>query len=100
VLAAQPALTGDAFFLTMADHVFDKRVPQALAEHGCPKGGLARLKFQGSRLGQWLDTLVDDSTNWLFDGGVAIGTYRSTGDPVWLHLGTAAVSLAQCPPSG
>lgn len=41
VLAAQDALVGDTFFLTTADHVFDKRLPIALATHGAPAGGLS-----------------------------------------------------------
>ena len=57
-------------------------------------GELARLKFQGSALGAWLDTLVDDATNWMFYAGVAVGAYRHSGESTWLYLGLSSVVLA------
>ncbi len=36
-------------------------------------GELARVRFQHSRLGQWLDTVFDDVTNVLFWSGLALG---------------------------
>jgi phosphatidylglycerophosphate synthase len=36
-------------------------------------GELARVRFQHSKLGQWLDTIGDDSTNFFFYVGLALG---------------------------
>jgi choline kinase/phosphatidylglycerophosphate synthase len=57
-------------------------------------GEIARLKFQGSRVGEWLDTLGDDSSNLLFYAAVSLGAFRVTGDPLYLYLGGAGVLLA------
>jgi len=48
---------------------------------GCD-GELARVRFQGSRLGEWLDTIGDDFSNVLYWGGLAIGarTLAQHGD--------------------
>jgi phosphatidylglycerophosphate synthase len=40
---------------------------------GCD-GELARVRFQHSTLGQWLDTVSDDTSNLVFYAGVAIGS--------------------------
>lgn len=37
-------------------------------------GELARVRFQHSKLGQWLDTVSDDASNWLFYAGLAVGS--------------------------
>ena len=37
-------------------------------------GELARVRFQYSTFGQWLDTVCDDASNILFYAGVAIGS--------------------------
>jgi phosphatidylglycerophosphate synthase len=57
-------------------------------------GELARLKFQGSRLGEWLDTVGDDLSNLLFYAGITVGAWRASGDPTWIWLGGAGVVLA------
>src|SRR5690606_26253831 len=49
---------------------------------GCD-GELARVRFQGSKLGQWLDTVGDDLSNVLFWAALAIGVSHS-GAPAWL----------------
>lgn len=41
-------------------------------------GELARVRFQHSKLGQWIDTVGDDLANCLFYAGLAIGTYPLT----------------------
>ena len=46
---------------------------------GCD-GELARVRFEGSRLGQWLDTVGDDLSNVIF--WAAVG-YGSLGVPEW-----------------
>lgn len=45
---------------------------------GCD-GEIARLKYQSSKLGAWLDTLFDDSSNHLFGLAVGYGLYRYRG---------------------
>jgi len=56
-------------------------------------GELARVKFLGSRSGQWMDTICDDLTNAIYLGGVTIGTYRALENDLLLWLGVAAVIL-------
>ncbi len=46
-------------------------------------GELARVRFQHSRLGQWLDTISDDATNILFWSALAIGV-RTLPHGAWL----------------
>jgi phosphatidylglycerophosphate synthase len=45
---------------------------------GCD-GEVARLKYQSSRLGGWLDTILDDVSNQLFLLATAWGVYHATG---------------------
>lgn len=58
---------------------------------GCD-GEIARLKFQGSRLGEWLDNVLDDTINIAY--GLALGhaTAVLLDQPVyrWLGIATAA----------
>ena len=51
-------------------------------------GMLARLKFQESAFGCWLETMVDYSTYVLAFAGMAIGGYRRDG-AAYLFLGAA-----------
>jgi hypothetical protein len=53
----------------------------------CVDGDLARLRLQGSRLGQWLDTLADDLTTFALLAGLGVGLYRDGAGPEWLALG-------------
>jgi phosphatidylglycerophosphate synthase len=57
---------------------------------GCD-GEMSRITFQGSRAGEWLDTVGDDLTNYGFFAGAAWGLYRSTGLPLYLALGAVTV---------
>lgn len=56
-------------------------------------GELARMKFQGSHLGQWLDTVCDDLTNGVYLAGLTVGVWRTFHSPPLLWAGVAAVSL-------
>lgn len=56
-------------------------------------GELARVKFLGSRTGEWLDTIGDDLTNVIYLAGVTIGVYRSMDAAVLVWLGVATVVL-------
>jgi phosphatidylglycerophosphate synthase/choline kinase len=56
-------------------------------------GELARLKFQGSRLGEWFDTLTDDIGKFVFFIGSGIGLAAVTGQTIWLQLAVIGVVL-------
>lgn len=63
-------------------------------------GELARVRFQHSKLGQWLDTVSDDVSNWLFYGGLAHGARglphgRFLAACGWLSVGTGVLATAQ-----
>jgi phosphatidylglycerophosphate synthase len=46
---------------------------------GCD-GEVARLKYQSSKLGAWLDTVLDDISNVAFAVGMGYGLFRAMGD--------------------
>jgi 1L-myo-inositol 1-phosphate cytidylyltransferase / CDP-L-myo-inositol myo-inositolphosphotransferase len=58
---------------------------------GCD-GEMSRVTHRGSRLGEWLDTIGDDLTNYGFFGGAGLGLYRATGQPLYLLAGTICVA--------
>jgi 1L-myo-inositol 1-phosphate cytidylyltransferase / CDP-L-myo-inositol myo-inositolphosphotransferase len=58
---------------------------------GCD-GEMSRITHRGSRLGEWLDTIGDDLTNYGFFGGAGIGLYRATGQPLYLLAGAICVA--------
>jgi len=70
------------FFLAHVQSILD----------GCD-GELARVRFQQSALGEWLDTLVDDGLNILLFAALGIGLYRGGGDPLLLLCGLAAAVM-------
>jgi phosphatidylglycerophosphate synthase len=57
---------------------------------GCD-GEISRVSYRGSLLGEWLDTVGDDLTNYAFFGGAAWGLYQSTGHGSYLAAGAVAV---------
>ncbi len=59
----------------------------------CVDGEFARLKFMGSRFGQWLDTVADDFGTTLFSAGLGIALYRITGGSLYLVLGLGSALL-------
>ena len=59
---------------------------------GCD-GELARVRFQQSHIGEWLDTLVDDFMNVALISGISIGLWRSGYSVVWLAGGFLAVAM-------
>ena len=67
------------FFLAHVQSILD----------GCD-GELARVRFQQSALGEWLDTMVDDGLNILIFAALGIGFYRVNGS--LLYLGAGLVS--------
>lgn len=56
-------------------------------------GELARLKFSGSKLGEWLDTLSDDIGRLAFFVGAGIGVANVTGNSLWMYLLFANVAM-------
>ncbi|MBN2494434.1 MAG: CDP-alcohol phosphatidyltransferase family protein [Deltaproteobacteria bacterium] len=57
----------------------------------CLDGELARIKYQTSYLGAFLDTISDDVQTLLFIG--AVGWYLQRTGQGWLHVGLAAASM-------
>jgi phosphatidylglycerophosphate synthase len=53
-------------------------------------GEIARAKLFESRLGEWLDTIADDTSNLAFAVGVGIGSYHTWGSPHYLVLAAVA----------
>jgi phosphatidylglycerophosphate synthase len=58
---------------------------------GCD-GEMSRVSHRGSRLGEWLDTIGDDLTNYGFFGGSGLGLYRATGNQLYLWAGVVCVA--------
>ncbi len=58
---------------------------------GCD-GEMSRVSHRGSRLGEWLDTIGDDLTNYGFFGGAGLGLYRATGQPLYAVAGGVCVA--------
>jgi len=67
------------FFLVQIQSILD----------GCD-GELARVRFQQSVLGEWLDTLVDDGLHILIFAALGIGFHRATGSDLVLFAGLIA----------
>ena len=58
---------------------------------GCD-GELARVRFQQSAIGEWLDTLMDDGLNLALVAAIAVGLRRS-GAGAWAGLAGGAIVL-------
>lgn len=59
---------------------------------GCD-GELARVRFQQSKLGAWLDTFVDDVLNVLITVAAGLGVWRAGGSRVALACGVAGGAM-------
>jgi phosphatidylglycerophosphate synthase len=57
---------------------------------GCD-GEMSRVSYRGSLLGEWLDTIGDDLTNYAFFAGTAIGLHARTGNALYLVAGAITV---------
>lgn len=53
----------------------------------CVDGELARMRMQGSKLGEWLDTLADDVSSFGVLFGVCYGLWRDGYPDYWLWIG-------------
>jgi 1L-myo-inositol 1-phosphate cytidylyltransferase / CDP-L-myo-inositol myo-inositolphosphotransferase len=58
---------------------------------GCD-GEVSRVTHRGSLLGEWLDTIGDDITNYAFFGAAAWGLYHTTQNPTYAIAGIVTVS--------
>ncbi|MDA3863887.1 MAG: CDP-alcohol phosphatidyltransferase family protein [Deltaproteobacteria bacterium] len=56
---------------------------------GCD-GEIARVKYQYTHFGDWLDTIVDDITNCIYFAGIAVWAYYYTGQQRFIYMGIAA----------
>ncbi|MBL4687905.1 MAG: CDP-alcohol phosphatidyltransferase family protein [Nannocystaceae bacterium] len=56
-------------------------------------GELARLKFAGSKLGEWFDTLTDDIGKFAFFMGSGIGAAAVFGSQIWFGIIALAVTI-------
>ena len=61
---------------------------------GCD-GELARVRFQQTAIGEWLDTIVDDALNLALVAAIGVGLSRHGGshNDIWLALGACAMLL-------
>jgi phosphatidylglycerophosphate synthase len=75
-----PMLLG--FFLAHMQSVLD----------GCD-GELARVRFQQSKIGEWLDTYVDEMINTVLFACTGIGIWRATGSQLALAVGLSAAAI-------
>lgn len=57
---------------------------------GCD-GEMSRVTYRGSLLGEWLDTIGDDVTNYAFFGCAAWGLYAHTGNVIYVVAGVVTV---------
>jgi phosphatidylglycerophosphate synthase len=70
------------FFLAHAQSVLD----------GCD-GELARVRFQRSKIGEWLDTLIDEGMNIALFVCTGVGVWRQTGSTLALAAGLGAAAV-------
>ena len=70
------------FFLAHAQSVLD----------GCD-GELARVRFQQSKVGEWLDTFIDEGLNIALFAATGMGVWRQTGSTLALAVGLGAASI-------
>jgi phosphatidylglycerophosphate synthase len=87
VAGALAAAQGGYFPLALGAFLFQA---QSVLD-GCD-GEMSRITHRGSRLGEWLDTIGDDLTNYGFFGGAGLGLYRSTGQVLYLWAGIVCVA--------
>jgi phosphatidylglycerophosphate synthase len=82
VASGGPALMVWGFFLAHLQSILD----------GCD-GELARVRFQQSAIGEWLDTIVDDGLNIALFTALGIGLFRATGSGWALAAGLVSAGL-------
>ncbi len=86
IAGAWIATRGDYWSLLLGAFLFQA---QSVLD-GCD-GEMSRLTFRGSLMGEWLDTVGDDLTNYGFFAGASWGLYRTTGSLLYLVAGAVTV---------
>ncbi len=87
ILGAVLASRGDYWLVVLGAFLFQT---QSVLD-GCD-GEMSRVTYRGSHLGEWLDTVGDDLTNYGFFAGSAWGLYVSRGAPIYLVAGIVVVT--------
>jgi phosphatidylglycerophosphate synthase len=82
VALGHPACLVLGLFLAHAQSVLD----------GCD-GELARVRFQQSDIGEWLDTIVDDGLNFCLVLALGVGLWRLLGDGTYLVAGLSGAAM-------
>ncbi len=59
----------------------------------CVDGELARLRLQSSKIGEWLDSMVDEFSTVSLVAGLGIGLFRDGAGSEWLLLGLGGAGL-------
>jgi phosphatidylglycerophosphate synthase len=59
---------------------------------GCD-GELARVRFQQSAIGEWLDTIVDDGLNFCLVLALGVGLWRLQGERTYLFAGLIGAAM-------
>lgn len=85
VATGRPAAVVAGLFLAHVQSVLD----------GCD-GELARVRFQQTAIGEWLDTVVDDGLNLAIVFSLALGQARAHDSQLPLALGLAACGMLLC----
>lgn len=80
------ATRGDYWSLVLGAFLFQS---QSVLD-GCD-GEMSRITYRGSLLGEWLDTVGDDLTNYGFFAGSAWGLYSYTENTIYLVAGLVTV---------
>lgn len=60
----------------------------------CIDGELARMRLQSSKIGEWLDSMVDEFSTIALIAGLGIGLTREGAGEHWMLLGFAGVAVA------
>ncbi len=59
----------------------------------CVDGEIARLRIEGSKAGEWLDTLADDVSTYGLLAGLGVGLVSDGYDPLWNLVGIGGAAL-------
>jgi phosphatidylglycerophosphate synthase len=60
----------------------------------CIDGELARMRLQSSKIGEWLDSMVDEFSTIALISGLGIGLARDGAGDVWMYMGFAGATMA------
>jgi phosphatidylglycerophosphate synthase len=82
VASGQHWLMLAGFFLVQTQSILD----------GCD-GELARVRLQQSKIGEWLDSSVDEIINLLLFASIGIGLWRASGSHLALAVGLLAAAI-------